>query len=711
MSIEHSHRWRFFSAGGFDQVLLETPEDLAALRSLDQKLWASLACPTDSLEIDQRLLKYIDTNKDGRIRAPDILTAIDWTLERLADQSLLFTDAPLTLAAFRDDATGQRLAATAKRLLNILERDESEGLSAADTDDLSRLFPPHLPNGDGLVPATLTEDESLKAAIADIIACQGAETDRSGEAAVSESGINDFFQQAQAVHAWQQRANEASVQPFGEQTDKAIAAISVLRDKIDDYFTRVELAAFDSRATSIMNGQEEELVRLSTLSLADTKEIAALPLASIGSNPKLPLEEGLNPAWSSAVQDLHKYVVKPALGDVAAISKEQWTALKTQCNDYFAWQAAKPTAAILQTLDIERIVWLVEHGIQDQLLALVAKDLEVAEAADGLLELDKLLHYIRDLVTLLKNVVSFQQFYARREKAIFQAGTLYIDGKSCDLVVEVKDVETHAQIATNSNSFLLYCTCTRRGQPVKGKETLNIVAAVTAGMQGELMVGRNGLFYDRHGNDWDATVVKVIPNAISVREAFWSPYRRVATLVSEQIQKLAADRNTELVSSASSKVESGASAPAESTTAAKAFDIAKFAGIFAAIGLAIGALGTALASIFMGLLSLHWWQWPLVIAGIILFISGPSMLIAWFKLRRRNLGPILDANGWAVNSMAKINIPFGASLTQLAQLPTGSVRSLRDPYAHKRTFWLWLLVTLIGLGVALYFGWLKAPTS
>src|SRR5690625_505232 len=370
MSIEHSHRWRFFSAGGFDQVLLETPEDLAALRSLDQKLWASLACPTDSLEIDQRLLKYIDSNKDGRIRAPDILTAIDWTLERLADQSLLFTDAPLTLAAFRDDATGQRLAATAKRLLNILERDESEGLSAADTDDLSRLFPPHLPNGDGLVPATLTEDESLKAAIADIIACQGAETDRSGEAAVSESGINDFFQQAQAVHAWQQRANEASVQPFGEQTDKAIAAISVLRDKIDDYFTRVELAAFDSRATSIMNGQEEELVRLSTLSLADTKEIAALPLASIGSNPKLPLEEGLNPAWSPAVQDLHKYVVKPALGDVAAISKEQWTALKTQCNDYFAWQAAKPTAAILQTLDIERIVGLVEHGIQDQLLAL-----------------------------------------------------------------------------------------------------------------------------------------------------------------------------------------------------------------------------------------------------------------------------------------------------------------------------------------------------
>src|SRR5690625_6630767 len=80
--------WRFFYAGGFEQVQLETPADLARLKELDQKLWASLACPTEGLEIDERLLKYIDQNKDGRVRAPEILAVIDWVLARLGNADL-----------------------------------------------------------------------------------------------------------------------------------------------------------------------------------------------------------------------------------------------------------------------------------------------------------------------------------------------------------------------------------------------------------------------------------------------------------------------------------------------------------------------------------------------------------------------------------------------------------------------------------------------
>ncbi|MCK9563366.1 MAG: hypothetical protein M0R02_11695, partial [Bacteroidales bacterium] len=299
------------------------------------------------------------------------------------------------------------------------------------------------------------------------------------------------------------------------------------------------------------------------------------------------------------------------------------------------------------------------------------------------------------LLVLLRNFVSFRDFYSQNDKAVFQAGRLYIDGKSCDLVVEVDDITAHSAIAANSNSFLLYCACTRRGQPVRGRETMNIVTAVTAGSEQGLTVGRNGLFYDRDGNDWDATVVKVVENAISVREAFWSPYRRVASLVSSQIQKLAANRDSELMTDAAGTVE----AP-EPSAAATTFDIAKFAGIFAAIGLAVGALGTALAAVMSGLLSLQWWQWPLVVIGIIVIISGPAMLLAWFKLRRRSLGPILDANGWAVNTQAQISIAFGTTLTQLASLPSGSARSLRDPYAQKRPLWPWLLLLAVVAGLA-----------
>ena len=136
----------------------------------------------------------------------------------------------------------------------------------------------------------------------------------------------------------------------------------------------------------------------------------------------------------------------------------------------------------------------------------------------------------------------------------------------------------------------------------------------------------------------------------------------------------------------------------------------KFAGIFAAIGLAIGAIGTAIASILGGFLSLPVWEMPLAIVGIMLAISGPSMLIAFLKLRQRNLGPILDANGWAVNTKASINIPFGSTLTKMAALPKGAERSLIDPFAEKKTpwkRWVFLAVLLVALGFAWNKGYLQ----
>lgn len=697
-----AHRWRFFRAGGFDQVQLETPADLAALRGLDQKLWASLACPVNNLELDRRMLDYIDLNKDGRIRAPEILDAVDWTLARLADPTVLFKDGPLQLTQLTDDAEGARLRLAAQRLLSVLGKPEADSLDLADTADLALLFPPHESNGDGLVPATLTDDAELQAAIADIIACLGAQTDRSGEAAIGEEQIVAFFDQARQLHAWHARAAEQGLDAFGEGTVAAVEALSAVQAKIDDYFNRVAMAEFDPRAAVLMNGQEEELVRLASLSLADAGEVAGLPLAVIQHGNELPLTKGLNPAWQGAIAELRERVIKPIHGELESLTREQWQHLVALCSNYLAWRAEAPSVAITGVLERGRILELVEQGAEARLLALVVEDKAVAEAADGLVELDKLIRLRHGLITLLRNFVSFQSFYARQEKAVFQAGVLYIDGKSCDLVVEVGDVEAHAKVAAASDCFLLYCTCTRRGEPVRGKESLNIVVAVTAGSEGDLQAGRHGLFYDRDGNDWDAIVVKVVQNAISIREAFWSPYRRISSLVSEQVQKLAASRDADMVSKTASKVGETGAAPAAAP--APAFDIAKFAGIFAAIGLAVGALGTALAAVVTGILSLAWWQIPLLLLGVLLAISGPAMLLAWFKLRRRSLGPILDGNGWAVNAQARISIPFGTALTQMAVLPQGSDRALRDPYANKAPVWPWLLALLIVLGLG-YYAW------
>jgi RsiW-degrading membrane proteinase PrsW (M82 family) len=158
------------------------------------------------------------------------------------------------------------------------------------------------------------------------------------------------------------------------------------------------------------------------------------------------------------------------------------------------------------------------------------------------------------------------------------------------------------------------------------------------------------------------------------------------------LQNFAASRDKDI----EAKTTAGVTHVAVPKDAASSFDIAKFAGIFAAMGLAVGAIGTSLAAVAAGLFSLALWQIPLVLVGVMLLISGPSVFMAYLTLRRRNLGPLLDANGWAVNTRARINVPFGASLTGLAELPAGASRSLVDPFAEKKRPWrTWVVLGVV----------------
>jgi hypothetical protein len=175
-------------------------------------------------------------------------------------------------------------------------------------------------------------------------------------------------------------------------------------------------------------------------------------------------------------------------------------------------------------------------------------------------------------------------------------------------------------------------------------------------------------------------------------------------VINEQIEKFASSKDKSMNDSLATSVnKAGAGVEAAKPDAAPPppFDAGKFAGIFAAIGLALAAIGSAVASVVSGFMALTWWQMPLAILGILLLISGPSMLLAAMRLRQRNLGSILDANGWAVNTRAQINMAFGKTLTHLAELPDGSIRSFDDPFAEKKSPWKFYLAVVVILAVIL----------
>lgn len=616
--------WRFFRAGGFDQVRLDTAAELLAIDQLDQKLWVALSCPVKGIEFDARTLTLVDSDADGQVRAPELIAAVRWVDERLKNKDVLTQKMPgVPLAAIRDDdETGQRICVAAREVL------------------------------------------------ADVGASDGMVTVDAASAAQARYA-------EKALAAWE--AQGAQARPLGDATEAAYAALVAVGDKVDDWFVRCNLAAFDGRAADALNASAEAFTALGAVSLKSNSDgIAALPLAHVQAQASLPLTAGINPAWADAMATLRTSVVLPLLGARDVLTAADWQSLKDQLAPFATWQASKP---------------------------------DPTTQGDGVRELEQLARYVRDLLVLANNFVAFRDFYTHQGKATFQVGTLYLDGRSCDLCVAVNDAAKHAAMAGLARVCLVYVDC------VRGADKMSVAAAFTAGDADQLMVGRNGVFYDRQGRDWNATITKMVEHPISLRQAFWSPYKRLARMVNDLAQKAAsskakeADDRMALTATKAVPPVAAPNPPAPAApAAASAFDVGKFAGIFAAIGLALGALGTALASAMAGLFTLAWWQFPIVVAGLMLLVSGPAVIMAWFKLRSRNLGPILDANGWAINARARINIPFGTSLTQVAELPANAERSLADPYAEKQTPWgsygMLLAVAVFAI-VAWQQGWFK----
>ena len=674
-----SHVWQFYRIGGFDQVALTNAADLENLHTLDQKLWAALSCPVKGLELDEKTLALLDTDKDGRIRVPELLAAIQWAKPYFKDLAVLLSakDA-LPLDAFADTTEGKAARASAKRILASLGKADAATISLADASDTAKLLAATKLNGDGLVTPASTEDPALAALISDVAATTGGAPDRSGQTGINAAHLDAFLAQASAFLEWSEKSTSPDVLTFGAATPAAAAAVAAVRAKVDDYFARTRLAAFDARALGAVNRAETEYLALAAKDLTITsEEVAGFPLARVAAAAPLPLLEGVNPAWAARLAALHRDAVTPAFGaGVAQLTEAQWAELTAKTDAYTAHASAKAGGAVAGLgADKLRAHLASAETLRPALAALCAADAALAPEFDAIVNVEKLLRFTRDFRPLLNNYVNFLDFYSPDYLAVFQAGTLYLDTRATELCIEVA---APTPLAAMSKMFIAYCDLKRPGMPPK-----KIAACFTNGDSDYLFVGRNGLFYDRQGRDWDATITAIADNPISVRQAFFAPYKKFLRMIEEQVAKRAAaaeaESNAKLAAAADKAANADKLAAAPKPAEPKKVDI----GAVAAIGVAVSGALSVITLILGYIFGLVWWQYPLVLVGLMLVISGPSMLIAWLKLRQRTMGPILEANGWAINGRVKINIPFGTKLTERAQLPKGSKLDLNDPYVDR----------------------------
>jgi len=343
-----------------------------------------------------------------------------------------------------------------------------------------------------------------------------------------------------------------------------------------------------------------------------------MPLVTEEADKVLPLKDHLNPKHLEAILAFAEKCVKPVLGERESLTRMEWKKVKGAFAPYRAWASAKP---------------VMNAGRKGEL------DDE-----------ERVLRYKLHLVEFLENYVNMRRLYDLKELAVFQTGTLRIDAKEMNLCFHVESEAAHSALVEKSNCCVIYLKLTR---PSEGA-TRSICAVVTAGAVAQLYVGRNGVFYDRDGKDWDAVVTKVVEAQVSLAEAFWAPWRKLGEGIAAAVKKFLGDKQA----AAQKNIETGAQS-AQAGGAAMASSVA-------AIGIGVGMVGAAAASLMAAISKMSALQIVISVAALIFVVSLPSVILTWFKLRKRDIGAILNACGWAVNRPMRFSMKRARSFTVCA---------------------------------------------
>jgi len=423
----------------------------------------------------------------------------------------------------------------------------------------------------------------------------------------------------------------------GEAEEKALA--DVLSRQSD--LARLEPSDDELKAMADweVKGREKEIAVLGEATAEANDVLAAvepviddyftppsdMPLVTEAPDVSLPLCDHLNPKYLEAVIAFADKVVRPLLGERDSLSRLDWKGIKAAFAPYRAWVSAKPVmnAAAKAALDDE----------------------------------ERVLRYKLHLLEFLENFVNMKRLYGEDSLAIFQVGTLRIDAKEMNLCFDVESEAAHSALAVKSNCCILYLKLTCPAD----KSERSVCAVVTAGKVAGLYVGRNGVFCDRDGKYWEAVVTKVVESQVSLAEAFWAPWKKMGEGIAATVKKFLGDRQAKGEATMQSALSAKPQTEGQGSQAGAAM-----ASSVAAIGIGIGMVGAAFASLMAVISSMTWWEMIVGLAAIVVVVSLPSVILAWFKLRRRDIGAILNASGWAINRQMRFSTSRARGFTRVS---------------------------------------------
>ena len=680
---------------------IETAEDLEHVAELDEAHWVATNAPISTINCDGTFLKLLDTDANGRIMCYEVRAGIRWLLGVLRDRTGI-TGRSRTLRLDALDTTGQesaRINVAARKILRNLDRRDATEITLDQVRQIKANVESTPVSEAGVVLPEAGKDDEIKQFIADVISAVGGILHPGGAQGLAEAQLEQFLKEAAAYLEWHEQGqilsgeSKTDIMPFGPETAPAYAALTSMRGKIDQYFAQCEAAAFDEGLVQRMGWTEDELKGLDFDDPAVIEEVLRkAPLTRARPSRELSFDDQINPYYAQRLDDFRRLAADPVLGEGASsLTVAQWQQIKAAFAAHKAWAESDPQTNVGK-LGLEKLRAYLDDRFAAAVRALAAESAETAFVLDNVRLTEKVILYQAQMIDFVNNFVSFPHLYDAVSRATFEMGTLVMDGRRFSFAVRVENRAKHAAVAKSSNIYVLYAEVAPAGGP-----KYEVAVPATSGGKGNLCVGKRGVFSDIHGKESDAVIVQIIENPIALREALVSPFIRLGRLVTGKIESI--------TSSAEEKFDSGAAAALDRVTTAPPPQPAQRQGFASSggaqlmgMGLALAAVGSAVAYVTKTLgetIKENPWHIVAALVGAVLLVMVPTCIVAYLKLRKRDLSAILEGAGWGINARMRLTYTQGRFFTRRPRYPKG---------ARGVHYFLWRCVIVTALLVAICAG-------
>nr|MDA3873103.1 hypothetical protein [Kiritimatiellia bacterium] len=515
---------------------LQCADDLKRACLLDESLWVATSAPVHAFRMDPEFLRQLDSDKDQRVKSGELQEAITWLFCILDDVSGVDA-ASTTLSPSHLNLEHPQ----AKEIHNLLTQlfPESDQISLENIRVWRNQLEKRPVSETGVVLPDATEDPACRTFLEDLLCVMEGREHPSGKRGVDADTLHTFHQKSATRLAWLAQLEEtddlgrSTIQPLGEDTASAYATYLRVKEAIGHFFDLCDAADLDPGSPDKnwpglppdLDWKDAEKVK---------EALRKAPLCKPNPERILKFDPQLNPAWTIELHDFRQQVVIPLLDRTDDImTQEIWDRIREIMERYGRWMDNEASSE-MAPLSTERLKQMQNADLTQQVLDLIQHQSEAAISVQQVRTVEKLALYQGLLLEFANNFISFPYLYDPDKRAGFEMGTLIMDGRRFTLSVRVPDRATYLKNIEGGTMFIMIVELIHPGRADK----IEVAVPATSGHQGNLKVGKHGVFQHVDGSQWFATVVHIADNPISLGEAMMEPFIRLGKAISSKVEAI-----------------------------------------------------------------------------------------------------------------------------------------------------------------------------